>query len=170
MDKNTAKTAYYNGDYVTCYQNLNGKELNETEAVMYGRSESILYIRLWYREYEMFVEEGAEVEALDSLIQTVKNYPMLYEYASKWNAEGDVYAVYADILNILLDKYGITELQAKEIAKEKDDREYTRMVMALAEGRPYGSWNQEILDEDVPLPNELPEESDLQQGNFVDNR
>ena len=171
VDKNTAKTAYYNGDYVTCYQNLNGKELNETEAVMYGRSESILYIRLWYREYEMFVEEGAEVEALDSLIQTVKNYPMLYEYASKWNAEGDVYAVYADILNILLDKYGITELQAKEIAKEKDDREYTRMVMALAEGKPYGSWNQwEILDEDAPLPNELPEESDLQQGNFVDNR
>ena len=45
------------------------------------------------------------------------------------------------------------------------------MVIALAEGKPYGSWNQpEILDEDAPLPNELPEESDLQQGNFVDNR
>lgn len=171
VDKDTAKTAYYNGDYATCYQNLVGKELDETEAVMYGRSESILYIRLWYREYEMFAEEGAEVKALDSLMQTVKNYPMLYEYASKWNAEGDVYAVYSDILNILLNKYGITELQAKEIAKERDDWEYTKMVVALAEGRPYGSWNQtQAPEEEESLPHELPEESDLGQGNFVDNR
>ena len=170
VDKNVAKTAYYNGDYVACYQNLNGKELNETESLMYGRSESILYIRLWYREYEMFVEEGSEVEALDSLIQTVNDYPMLYEYASKWNAQGDVYAVYADILNILLNKYGITELQAKEIARERDDVEYTKMVVALAQGKPYGSWNQTQAPEDESLPHELPEESDLGQGNFVDNR
>ena len=170
VDKNAAKTAYYNGDYVACYQNLNGKELNETESLMYGRSESILYIRLWYREYEMFVEEGSEVEALDSLIQTVNDYPMLYEYASKWNAQGDVYAVYADILNILLNKYGITELQAKEIAREREDVEYTKMVVALAQGKPYGSWNQTQAPEDESLPHELPEESDLGQGNFVDNR
>ncbi len=134
VDKRAAKTAFYNGDYAACYENLVGKELNETESMMYGKSESILYIRLWYREYEMFAEEGSEVEALDSLIQTVKDYPMLYAYASKWNAEGDVYAVYAEILNILLNKYGITELQAKEIAKVRDDREYTRMVVALAGG------------------------------------
>ena len=64
-DKKTAKTAYYEGDYQTCYQNLFGKDLNETESIMFGKSESILYIRLWIREFEMYMAEGDRVRALD---------------------------------------------------------------------------------------------------------
>ena len=170
-DKSVARKAYYAGDYETCYQNLFGKELNETEAVMYGTSESVLYIRLWYREYEMFVSEGSEIEALDSLLQTVKDYPMLYEYAAKWNATAEIYPVYADILNILLNKYGLTELQAMEIAKLRDDVEYTRRVVAIVESMTYGSQNGDQQNQgNTSLPDELPEESEAGGGNFVENR
>lgn len=133
-DKQEALAAYRAGDYEACYRNLFGKKLNENEAIMYGRSESILYMRLWYREYEMLEEEGAQVEALDSLIQTVKDYPELYEYAAQWNAGMDVYEIYQDILEILSNKYGITEMQALEIAAVRSDLEYTRIVTALAKG------------------------------------
>ncbi len=136
-DKQAAREAYAAGDYDACYRNLFGKKLNDAEATMYGRSESILYIRLWFRDYEKFVEEGSEVEALDSLIQTVKDYPDLYEYAAQWNAGMDVYEVYQQILDILSNKYGITEMQALQIADIRSDLEYTRTVTALAEGKAY---------------------------------
>lgn len=180
-DRKEARTAFYEGDYQTCYQNLFGKELDETESIMFGKSESILYIRLWIREYEMFAEEGSETEALDSLIQTVASYPDLYEYANQWNAGSEVAAGYAVVLNILADKYGLTESEAIEIAEEPDDVEYTKMVTAIAEGKSLDSWNEAelpALPEESQEPEEseesmqdiLPEENELGKDTFIDNR
>lgn len=177
-DKKEARTAYYQGDYQSCYQNLFGKELDETESIMFGKSESILYIRLWLREYEMFAEEGSEVEALDSLIQTVSDYPKLYAYASQWNAEDEVAEGYAVILNILSDKYGLTENEALEIAAEPNDVEYTRMVTDIARGKAYESEKESEEKEPEQLPDEteetiqdmLPEEAELGNDTFIDNR
>lgn len=197
-DKKEARAAYMSGDYEGCYLNLFGKKLDEAEEVMFGRSESILYINLWYREYEKLAAEGAETEALDSLIQTVVDYPGLYAYAARWNAGMDVYEVYLDILDILYSKYGLTEAQAQEIAAVRSDLEYTRIVTALAQGYAYDSWKDaylpsseggsapeqaapEVGDGDSSgqpgteaggeeLPDELPEEGELDPGNFTDNQ
>ena len=167
-DKKAAKEAYYNGDYLTCYQNLFGKDLDETEQIMYGKSEAVLRIRLWLREYEWYVADGEELEALDSLIQSVNEYPVLYEYATQWNAAGEVAQEYSIILNVLYEKYGLTEDQARAIAAEPDDIEYTRQVNAIVQGGAYGSWNEPEPVEEGSLPDELPEETDLPEGNFID--
>jgi hypothetical protein len=165
--KREAKTAFYAGDYETCYQNLYGKELTESETVMYSKSESILYIRLWLREYEILAEEGEEMKALDSLIQTVDSYPELYEYALQWNAGSEVAEGYQQILDILSGKYGLTEEQAKAIAEEPSDLEYTKMIAAIVDGKAYGSWNEtEETQETEVLQDELPEESELGTETF----
>lgn len=173
-DKKTAHDAYYEGDYQTCYENLYGKELNETEQIMFGTSESILRIRLWLREYEMFVEADEEVEALDSLIQTVSDYPELYAYAVQFNAGDEVVAAYANILNILYAKYGLTEAQAQEIAAVRSNYTYTQMVVDIVLGKPFGSWNEPEYTgpepETTPLPDELPEEEELSGGSFINNQ
>ena len=173
-DKKTAHDAYYEGDYQTCYENLFGKELNETEQIMFGTSESILRMRLWLREYEMFVEADEEVEALDSLIQTVNDYPELYAYAVQYNAGEEVMAAYANILNILYAKYGLTEAQAQEIAAVRSNYTYTQMVVDIVLGKPFGSWNEpeytEPKPEATPLPDELPEEGELGEGSFINNQ
>ena len=173
-DKQNAKEAYYSGDYQTCYENLFGKELNETEQIMFGTSESILRVRLWMREYEMFVEAGEEVEALDVLIQAVNDFPKLYAYAEKWNAGDDVQAGYTGILNILAGKYGLTEAQALEIASVRSDYDYTEMVVDIVQGKTYGSWNEPPEEpetpEPEPLPDELPEEGDLGGDSFIQNQ
>ena len=155
--KREAKKAYYQEDYETCYQVLYGKKLNESEQVMFAKSESILRINLRMREYKMFVEERSEVEALDVLIQTVHDYAKLYEYASKWNAAEEVAAVYSQMLGILQDKYNLTESGALEIAAEPDDVEYTKMVTAVAEGKGYRPSNEETVISES-LPDMLPEE------------
>ena len=172
--KQVAKQAYYKGDYQTCYQNLFGKDLTESEQVMYSKSESILAIRLWMSEYRMFSEEGQEVEALDSLIQSVYDYPTLYTYAQAWNADKEVAQFYAQLLQILSEKYCLTEAQAMEIANTPDDIEYTKMVMAIAQGKEFGSWNQpvepEVKPQPVVLEDKLPEEGDIDDTSFVDNQ
>ncbi len=175
-DKKAARDAFYEGDYQTCYQNLHGKDLDETESIMYGKSESVLYIRLWIREYEMFVEEGLEVEALDSLIQTVTDYPDLYEYANRWNAGNEVTEGYATVLNILADKYGLSETQALEISAEPDDVEYTRRVTAIATGNSSETMEKpesEVVPEQPKSEEKqdvLPEEEGLGQDSFIDNQ
>jgi len=181
-DKRTARAAYYEGDYQTCYQNLFGKDLNETESVMFGKSESILYIRLWVREYEMFMEEGDRVCALDSLIQSVDRYPELYHYAGQWNAESEVAVGYATILNYLSGDFGLTEAEAQTISAVRSDREYTKMVTAIANGRTLENWNKPTHTEtsdngQVPsesteeqLPDALPEEEELGNETFIDNQ
>ena len=193
-DKKTARKAFYEGDYQTCYQNLFGKEMNETEMVMYGKSESILHIRLWMREYEMFEQAGEELEALDSLIQTVAKYPELYSYAVQWNAGAEVSAVYTQILQILEQKYSLTEQDAQQIAAEPDDIVYTKMILAVTQGKSFNDWaaggdgqkpgtgNQNSGQNDSgqtggqapdagqePLEDMLPEESELGETNFINS-
>ncbi len=178
--KRTAKTAFYEEDYQTCYQNLYGQNLNETEEVMFYKSESILRIRIWLREYEIFAEEGSELRALDSLIQSVAGYPILLDFSTQWNASLEVSEVYQEILAILSNKYHLSEEQAKEIAGASNDVEYTKMVMTIIAGGEFGSWNniydmeEEITDTDFnenagTLVDPLPEEEYLTDSEFVDN-
>lgn len=162
--KRAATKAYYNGDYETCYQTLYGRELNESQKVMYAKSESILRINIRMRQYEIFVGEKSEVEALDVLIQTVYDYAELYEYASKWNAEEEVGEVYVQMLAILQDKYHLTESDALEIAAEPDDVEYTRIVTSIAEGNAYHSTKSES-NKTENLPDMLPEELNFPENN-----
>lgn len=171
--KKAAKEAYYNGDYEICYQYLFGKDRNESEQIMYSKSECILRIRMWIREYEMLAEEGSEPEALDSLIQSVNNYPVLYEYAVQWNAEADMAEAYAQILGILSEKYHLTEAQAMEIADTRSDVDYSKMIYTIADGGAFGSWDTEKAEETTENPEVLEdllqEEADLEDISFVDN-
>ncbi len=176
MSKRSGREAYYAGDYQTCYQNLFGKELNETEQVMYSKSESILTIRMWLREYEVFVNEGSELEALDSLLQAVHDYPSLLDYATQWNAQDEVTSAFGEILNILSQKYQLSQDEAQAIADISDDVEYTKNVMMVLQKLGLGSWelpqttqtetaNPAQNTENVPeeLPDPLPEEKEIQQ-------
>ncbi len=167
--KKNGRVAYYNGDYLACYQNLSGKKLNESEQVMFCKSEAILTIRTWLREYEILAKEN-NLEALDSLIQSVHNYPTLYEYSAQGNAKEDVAAIYSQLLSVLSEKYQLTEEQAIEIANTEDDIQYTKKVMAIVNGEGYGSWNRQENTKPQPLQHELPEESDISDTEFVDNK
>ena len=176
MSKRSGREAYYAGDYQTCYQNLFGRELNETEQVMYSKSESILTIRMWLREYEVFVNEGSELEALDSLLQAVHDYPSLLDYATQWNAQDEVTSAFGEILNILSEKYQLSQEEAQAIADISDDVEYTKNVMMVLQKLGMGSWefpqttqtetaaNPAQNTENVPeeLPDPLPEEKEIQ--------
>ena len=131
--KRSGREAYYAGDYQTCYQNLMGKELDETEQVMYSQSESILTIRMWLR------------------------------------------LAFQDILNILSQKYQLSQEEAQQIADISDNVEYTKNVMLVLQRLGLGFWEfpQGTVTEETSAPNTeeapaqlpdpLPEEKEIQQ-------
>lgn len=183
-EKKKATVAFQSGDYEECYQNLVGKNLNESEQVMFGKSESILRIRLWMKEYEMLAESGQEAEALDSLMQSVHDYPTLYAFSGKWNAVSEVQEVYDQMVEILNSKYGLTEEEAKIIANEEDDLTYSKMVRIIAAGGAFGDWEEGYHDGGMDGRNEesgydgnggndgvdqdlLPEEEELNDVTFI---
>lgn len=192
--KQTAQTAFDNGDYQTCFASLHGKKLSEAEEIMYGKSQSILHIRMWYQEYLYLASQGGGPKALDSLIQNVHEYPVLYEYASRWGAQAEVGEIYNSLLSVMYEEFGVTEEQAREIAALKSDIDYTRAVLALAgedsQGDDSGEngYETESPGEDNEAgqveadgegeesgvqqgaEDELPEESELEEGDFVDNQ
>lgn len=176
--KKIAQEAYYNADYQTCYQNLFGKDLNESEQVMFSKSESILRIRLWIREYAMLAADGLEAEALDSLIQSVNAYPALYDYSSQWNAGTEVSEIYAQMLSILNGKYHLTEEQALWIASAEDDIEYSRIIYSIINANASSSGNEPASgtqdtssqeNQNEVLNDILPEEEELKDITFVES-
>lgn len=178
--KQAARTAFANGDYQTCYTNLYGKKLNESDEQMFNKSECILHIRMWYREYEYLASQGSELQALDSLIQSVHDYPEFFQYAFRWEAGIEVNEIYNDILDVLYGKYGVTEVEAQEIGALRSDIDYTKAVMKLLGDAGYGektvpAEEQPPVDSgseggDVQPPDELPEEEGLGSGDYVDNQ
>lgn len=125
------------------------KELDETEQVMYSKSESILTIRMWLREYEVFVNEGSELEALDSLLQAVHDYPSLLNYATEYNAQDEVTVAFQEILNVLSQKYGLSQEEAQEIADISNNVEYTQRVMTVLQKLGLESWDMPQIVEDA---------------------
>ncbi len=178
--KKAGRTAFKNEDYQACYQDLFGKNLTESEEIMFNRSECILRIRLWLREYEILADEGSEVRALDSLIQSINAYPGLYTSAITWGCLDKVDPTYQEMLGILQSKYGLSADEAFAIASEPDDIVYTRLVNEIARGKSYtdaynkingiGTEPETVQEPEVIEKHDvLPEEEGVDGGNFVDN-
>jgi hypothetical protein len=155
--KQEAREAYSVGDYQTAYQDLFGQDLNESDQIIFKKSECILRIRLWYREYELLRDES-DVKALDSLIQSVNNYPGLYESAVKWQCLEEVEPVYNQIVEALYNEFGLTEEEAREIAMIKKDVDYTRAVYDVVNGNHGNSQDAEAETEDIPETPAEPED------------
>ncbi len=149
--KKEARQAYSVGDYQTTYQDLFGQDLNESDEIIFKRSECILRIRLWQREYELLRDES-DVKALDSLIQTVYKYPALYESAIKWACLDEVDPVYRELVDELKREYGLTEEEALEIAQLKSNVDYTRAVYDVVNGSRMAHQQPAPAEEDVLVP------------------
>ncbi|MBP1585272.1 MAG: hypothetical protein ILP17_06230 [Lachnospiraceae bacterium] len=162
--KKEARDAYAMGDYQTAYQDLFGQDLNESDEIIFKKSECILRIRLWLREYEILKEES-DVKALDSLIQTVNRYPGLYQSAVKWNCLDEVEPLYRQMVDALESEYGLSEEEAIEIAMIRSDVDYTRAVYAVVNGLHEERHEEPAPEEPLTHPetsidDEIPGESD----------
>lgn len=128
----TAKNAYYAGDYKTVYEATYGMDLDDSESagLIKARSEVIFKVQRRYDSYQTNMKMGREVEALDALLRGISAYDSVNADAERYGVMAEVDAVKANILNTLADKYGLDETQARAIIANQDPLTYT---IALSE-------------------------------------
>ena len=170
VNKQRAEDAYYAGDYMECYGLLLGQELNDSQEVMFHRSELVLQMERMKGNYRRLVLEGKELEALDYLVQCICQREDNYLQGQEWNSLDVVEEAYAGMMGLLTANYGLTEEQAKEIAALKKDKDYTIALLLVLEGMGSDSSDQESGQQDQPVSYEdlLPEEEEDSNSAFVD--
>ncbi len=159
FDKQEARTAYYNADYKKSFELLYGKKLDESDTIIYNQSLTIMEITRKLDAYHNYLAIGEEVRALDALMMGVQKYPDTLLKAEEFHVTQEVNAVYETMLNILNDKYGISENEAGVIIAY-DDVTYTRRLESAVNGTPFADPNAEVqVSADV-----LPEEQDFYES------
>ncbi|MDE6221414.1 MAG: hypothetical protein K2G51_13485, partial [Lachnospiraceae bacterium] len=123
----TARNAYYDGDYMTVYEATYGMELDDSESdgLIKAKSEVILKIQRRYDSYQTNVKMGREVEALDALLRGITTYDNINADAEKYGVMAEVDAIKDNILKILEEKYGLDETTARAIIGNEDALSYT---------------------------------------------
>ncbi|MDE6620601.1 MAG: hypothetical protein K2K74_08985 [Lachnospiraceae bacterium] len=123
----TARNAYYDGDYMTVYEATYGMELDDSESdgLIKAKSEVILKVQRRYDSYQTNLKMGREVEALDALLRGITTYDNVNADAEKYGVMAEVDAVKDNILKILEEKYGLDEAAARAIINNEDALSYT---------------------------------------------
>lgn len=137
FDKKAAREAYYESDYSKSYELLYGKKLDNSDEIIYNKSKIILELNRKLSSYHNYMSMGKEVQALDALMAGVRKYPQIYEEAEAYHVTQEVNVIYETILNILNDRYALSEAVAKVINDYEDDLLYTRKLESLVYGTPF---------------------------------
>ena len=156
FDKKGARDAYYQSDYARAYELLYGKKLDNSDTIIYNQSKIIVEMNRKLEAYHNYLAIGEGVRALDALMMGVQKYPDIMLDAEEYHVTQEVNAIYETMLNILNDKYGITEHMAQVII-DYDDVTYTRKLESVVNGTPFTNpYAEERTSTDV-----LPEEQDF---------
>jgi len=157
---NSARKAFYKKDYLTAYQEMIGQELNESDAIILKKATMVLKLQRKYNAYNNFKAMGMEAEALNALLQGQLVYYDIYEEAVSYNMQNEVEQIYASILEVLSDTYGLSEQDAIDINSLETDLAYTKAVRAVVA--------DEYVSENVDVSEEVKEEVVEEQEHYED--
>ncbi len=161
MNRETARKAYYKGDYETTYTALFGEKLSEGDQLLFDRSEIILKMSHKYDAFQSYNKMGMRTEALDQLLQAVARYEEWLYIAEVCGCKDAFDAEYAKVVTALGVTYDLTLDRAKEINAIPTDLEYSLMVESIAN-------HTEYIDPNEPLPEPFVPEPDPTELNFED--
>lgn len=163
LQKRDAHVAYDLGNYEEAYNLLCDKELSEEDEVILHKSRIILKMERKLEAYETYQKmNDKELESLDTLLQGVALYYDLLPYADEYYVTGEINDVYKQILDILAEKYGLSEVDAVEIATCDNNVTYTEYLRTII----YGAVYEDVLSEETADDSDdiLPEEQEILDG------
>ncbi|MDE7224387.1 MAG: hypothetical protein K2O34_11500, partial [Acetatifactor sp.] len=171
-NKQRAEEAYYAGNYLECYGLLFGQDMNESQEVMFHKSELILQMERMKGNYQRLVMTGKELEALDYLVQFVSHREELYLKGQEWGCQDIVEQTFTGMAGLLKVNYGLDETRAMEIAALKSDVDYTIALMNVLEEFQGSATTDEENEGQEQSPDSyddlLPEEEEISDTEFVD--
>ncbi len=132
----TAKNAYYDGDYKTVYEATYGMELDDSknEGLIQARSKVIYTVQRRLDSYQIYIKTGREVEALDALLRGITAYDSVNADAERYEVMEELDAVKAEILDTLSQNYGLDETEARAVIANEDAVSYTIALKEVIAG------------------------------------
>ena len=150
-----ARNAYYDADYKTAFLSMYGKDLNDSDRLIYERSRLLVMLDRKYESYENYRAMGMRKEALDALLQGVKRYGEFKDTAKELNVAPEFSEIYIKIIAALNGDFDMTEEEAVETLGFSAV-DYTGKLEAAAKGEPYRLLQDEINETVLqPLLNEI---------------
>ncbi len=165
-----ARASFYNGNYEDAFFAMYGKELSESDQILYDKAKLIVIMQHKYDAFAQYRAINMNTEALDSLFSGLIKYEDIIEKGEKLGIEDELGEIREDIIAALYDYYDISESEAMEII-EMDELDYTLKLQSVINGtefvRPQDEINQrygltdsnnETQEYDDELQDILPEE------------
>lgn len=160
MDTKNARKAYYNKDYYSAYELLCGKELNDSDKILYEKVTCILKMQRKLDSYNNYVAMGMELEGLNALAEGVKLYEECYSHATALSIQKQIDAVYNEIVILLNGKYNVDVQTIQGVNKSVSNGEYTQKLQYILEGKEWDNGSK-TEDSEPPMEDILPEEEDF---------
>ena len=158
-----AKYAFDNGDYATCFANLETVERDEEEEDLYQKSLIILSVQRKWDAYNNFVAMNDNLEALNSLLEGVAVYRSQEETALEWGVHAQITVIYQKMLEAL-QGYGLSQSDVDEILGYESKVTYTKRLDSIINGTPFvieETSGSTVISEPQPLQDVLPGEEDF---------
>ena len=115
MTLGEARDAYYKKDYKNAFQSMYGKDLNDSDKLIYDRSKAIIILERKYEAYENYTLLNMKVEALNALFEGLERYMNMRDYGEELGVIEELNLTRDKILETLSNQYGISEADALDI-------------------------------------------------------
>lgn len=170
IDRREARDAFYNGDYMTVYQNLHGKDLGESDTVLLNRAAAVEKLQRKLDSYQINMRIENQAQALDALLSGVAVYNDIMAAGNTYGAESELSTLYQQIIDTLQSQFQLDEVTAREVNSYESDDDYSEAVYSLIhDGKLPASEETEGTEETEngadKLPDLLPEEEGLMEVN-----
>lgn len=129
----SAVSYYLNQDYEAAYNQLVGLEMHEDDQFFYDKLETIMYVYRHYASHKELYELENYDQSLHTLLRGIKLYDKYKEQAREYDCFDDLTTILGWIDAALLEKYGITESQAREINLITNRNDYAEKVYKISD-------------------------------------
>lgn len=178
MNMSDARKSYYAKDYKDTFISMYGKELSDSDRILYEKAKILVLIERKYESYENYMTMDMPLQALDALLQGLDKYEVVKDRAEEYEVLEELNAIRDKLLAALALQFGVSEEEAMEILTYAPV-DYTLKLQSIIDGTEFikvqdminsgiGFDNDVVIDEtDEPdiyteqLPDMLPEEENI---------
>lgn len=114
--------------YSQAYDEIYGLEIKDEDVELYDKIMTVMYVNKHLDSYRNYYQMRKFPEALDALLNGLRQYNKYIEIATILGIDEDLDYVREQILQELYDGFNLTEKKAKEILKLKDKEKYSKAV------------------------------------------
>lgn len=127
-----ARSAFYDKDYASVYENMLGTDLNESDSIIFEKATLVLRLERKYDSYVNYMNMGNRVYALHALLSGLQLYQELYEEAVSQKITEEFDLVKTLMVDALDETFGISEQKAFEIIAIEDAGEYQKTLEEIS--------------------------------------